>query len=460
MQTIKRRLNILFVTSSIAAILLVTLFVNITISNRFNHYMSDNQNKRYERIVSYFEEIYKRENKWSENSGIELMHEAYMGNYCLTLLDRNQKYIWTMDPDNIKSNIIKTMPRNEGGIYNSNRFEIKVDGNIVGYVDIGQYYPILLSQEDMNFKKSINESIVLSGTITLIIFICLSLYISRQFSIPIKAVENMAIKLSRGVFNIKSSTKSNIEELENLRKSINILGEKLKYQDELRRRLVSDISHEIRTPLNVLQNNLEAMIDGIFPITIERLNYLNEEVIRFGELLNSLDILKEFETEIIKTNFDSISLDKLIKGIYEDFYIETENKNIRFYYNIELEKSYSIKGDKDKLKQVFINLISNSIKFTEEYGEIITNLYTKDENIIVEIKDNGIGIKKEDLPFVFERFYRGDKSRNQFEGSGVGLTISKNILDSHNADISVESEEGKGTIFKISFKEILGCNNS
>lgn len=261
----------------------------------------------------------------------------------------------------------------------------------------------------------------------------------------------MSVNLSKGNFDTKFSRSSNIEELEDLRKSVNILAEKLKYQDMLRKRLVSDISHEIRTPLNVLQNNLEAMIDGIFPVTTERLNYLNEEVIRFGRLLNNLNVLKEFEDESIKLNFEAVFLDELIADICKDFYVAAERKNIKLDCIIEPNDKYIITGDKDKLKQVFINLLSNAIKFTQTDGKVSVNLYTNDKNIIVEVKDNGMGIKKEDLPFIFERLYRGDKSRHQIEGSGIGLTIVKNVLQLHHAGIDVESQEGKGTVFKIYF---------
>lgn len=414
--------------------------------------MIDNQNRRYQRIVSYFEEIYKREGKWTEYSGVELMHEAYMGNYCLTLMDSNKKPIWGMDPNDIKTKLyLNTMMVKDKGVYNSNIFEIKSDGKVVGYVEIGQYSPVLLTEEDINFKISINKSIIASGVLTLIIIISISLYFSKQFSIPIKEVANMSVNLSKGNFDTKFSRSSNIEELEDLRKSVNILAEKLKYQDMLRKRLVSDISHEIRTPLNVLQNNLEAMIDGIFPVTTERLNYLNEEVIRFGRLLNNLNVLKEFEDESIKLNFEAVFLDELIADICKDFYVAAERKNIKLDCIIEPNDKYIITGDKDKLKQVFINLLSNAIKFTQTDGKVSVNLYTNDKNIIVEVKDNGMGIKKEDLPFIFERLYRGDKSRHQIEGSGIGLTIVKNVLQLHHAGIDVESQEGKGTVFKIYF---------
>lgn len=452
MQTIRRRLSILLVICSIATILLSAAFVNITINNKFNQYLVDTQNKRYERIVTYFQEVYKRDGKWTENSGIELMHEAYMGNYCLTLLNKDQKSIWGMNPNDISTKLdLNNMLVKSQGVYKSKRFEIKVDNEIVGYVDIGQYASVLLSEDDISFKTSINKGIIASGVLTLIIIVFISLYFSKQFSTPIKVVADMSVKLSKGDFNIKSKVKSKIKELEILRNSVNILAEKLKYQDTLRKRLVSDISHEIRTPLNVLQNNLEAMIDGVLPVTNERLNNLNEEVIRFGKLLENLNALKEFEAESIKLDFENVALDEILADICKDFRTAAEKKNIKLRYLMEPNREFNITGDKNKLKQVFINLVSNAIKFTEENGEVSVYLKHKNKNILVEVKDTGIGIKKEDLPFIFERLYRGDKSRHQTEGSGIGLTIVKNILQLHSASIDVQSEEGQGAVFSVYF---------
>ncbi|MCL6570826.1 MAG: HAMP domain-containing histidine kinase [Bacillus sp. (in: Bacteria)] len=456
MQTINRRLSILFVLCAFAAIMLVTLFVNITVTNKFDQYMIDNQNKRHQRIVSYFEEVYKQEGKWTEDTGVELMHEAYMGNYCLTLMDRSKKPVWGMDPNDLKNQLhIGEMQVKDHGVYTSKTFEINVDGNVVGYVDIGQYSSLLLSEEDVNFKASINKSIVASGVVTLLIIISISLYFSKQFSTPIREVAKMSVTLSKGNFDTISVVKSNIEEIEDLRKSINILAGKLKYQDKLRKRLVSDITHEIRTPLNILQNNLEAMVDGVIPVKTETLIYLNEEVVRFGRLINNLNVLKEFDSESIKLNFEPIFLDILITDICKDFYMAAANKNIKVDYYIQPTDNYLITGDKDQIKQVFINLISNALKFTERNGEIFIKLYENNKNIIVEVKDNGIGIKEEDLPFVFERLYRGDKSRNQIEGSGIGLTIVKNILQLHFASIDLESKDGEGTTVKIHFEKVM-----
>ncbi len=453
MQTIKRRLSILFFICSIASIILTAMFVNITVNNKFNEYMIETQEKRAERIVSYLEDIYKKEGKWTKNSGTELMHEAYMSNYCLTLEDINKDVIWLMDVNEIIENL-NTMNIEDMGVYISKTYEIKSNGAVVGYITIGQYSSVLLSEEDISFKSSINKSIVVSGIFTLMIVVMLSLYFSKQFSNPIKEVANMSVNLSKGKFDVKYSDKSNIEELDNLRKSINILALKLKQQDELRKKIISDISHEIRTPLNVLENNLEAMIDGIFPVTSDRLANLNDEVIRFGRLLDDLNILKEFESENIKLNLEALYLDELIEDICNDFKIAAESKNIKIVFNKQLHADYRIVGDMDKLKQVFINLISNSVKFTESEGKVELRMFIEMNHVVVEVIDEGIGIPKEDLPFIYERLYRADKSRNITEGNGIGLTIVKSILQLHNATIDVESVYGKGTVFKLNFTTI------
>lgn len=452
--SIRKKISILLVTCSLAAIVLIMMFVNFTINDIFKEYMADVQNKRYERIISYLEEIYKKDGKWNEDSGIELMHEAYMSNYNLTLFDDKNISVWGMNPMDIRNKIhLENMKVQNEGVYTTKKFELKYNNNIIGYVEVGQYAPLLMTEEDVLFQTSINKSIAVSGIFTLIIITAASLYFSKQFSAPIKEVANMSVKLSKGEFKEKSSTKTDIEEIVNLRNSINILAEKLNNQDMLRKRLISDISHEIRTPLNVLQNNFEAMIDGVCPVTQERLSRLNDEIIRFGKLLNNLEKLKEFESESLKLNFHSINLINLMENLLNDFQMEAEKKHIDLKLTKEENLNYFILGDSDKLKQVFINLVNNAIKYIKEFGEITINIYKK-EKIYVEIIDNGIGIKKEDLPFIFERLYRGDKSRHETEGSGIGLTIAKSILTLHSATIEVESEEGKGTKFTVCFNSL------
>ncbi|NSB14389.1 sensor histidine kinase [Clostridium beijerinckii] len=449
-QSIRKRLSIIIISCSVVAVLLSALLVNITITNTFNKYMEKIQSQRNTRLVEYFQQVYKSDGGWNSASGEEMVHEAYMSNYCLSLLDDNKKVVWEMNHEDIQNkNHMTVNGKEETGVYTSNTFDINVNGKTVGYIIVGQYSPVLFSQEDISFKVQINRSIVFSGVLTLIIVAAISLILSKQFSEPIKAVSKTSVSLSKGKYNSRSNVKSSIEEIRNLTESINSLGEKLNSQDLLRKRLVSDISHEIRTPLNVLQNNLEAMIDGIIPITTDKLNSLNDEVIRFGKLLNNLNSLKQIESDEIVLKLGLVNISELLSSVTEDFSIAAAEKDIKLFINKSEDKDFVVIGDYDKLKQVFINLISNGIKFNKAGGTVWINVDNDADSVVIEIKDNGIGIKKEDLPYVFERMYRGDKSRHKIEGSGIGLTIVKKILTLHSGTIDVESRENKGTVFTV-----------
>lgn len=454
MNSIRRKLGVTFILSAIITIIFIIIFVNTAVNRQFKTYMNEVQNKRYDRIVTYFEEIYKREMGFDKKSGNELIHEAFMNNYCLTLMDPNKNVVWGMNPDDLTENFsFNNMHTENEGLYTSQVFEIKNENKVVGYVEIGQYAPILLTEEDSNFIKSINKSIIGSAVVTVAIGVILSIFLAKQFSKPIIEVSEMSTELSQGNFNIKADINTKIKEINDLKINMNMLAERLQSQDLLRKQLVSDISHEIRTPLNVLQNNLEAMVDGVFPVTTDRLIKLNNEVVRFGKLLENLDELKGFESESNKLNFTRVNLELLVLEVFKEFKVSADFKNIILTCSVEQDKEYVLKGDKDKLKQVFINLINNSIKFTESQGEVNIYLKQEDNKILFIIKDNGMGISEEDLPFIFERLYRGDKSRNTIDGKGIGLAIVKSILQNHKAKISVQSSLGKGSTFKIIFNK-------
>ena len=371
MQSIRKRLSIILVCTAILALFISTLLVNITISRTFNKYLVEIQNKRNTRIVTYLEDVYKKNGKWSKTSGIEISHEAYMSSYCLTLKDENNKVVWGMNPNEIVHNMNANMQVENGGVYTTSTFDIKSKNKIVGYIEVGQYAPVLLSKEDVDFKVSINKSIILSVVLSILITILISLFISKQFSTPLRQVSKISVHLSNGNYDERSHDKSNILELEDLRTSINTLGDKLQHQDVLRKRLISDISHEIRTPLNILQNNFEAMIDGIFPVDNERLSYLNEEVIRFGKLIDNLNGLKEIEGEETSLNMEKIPLQEILFSVVKEFELVSENKNLKMTLECDTSKQYNILGDIDKIKQVIINILSNAVKFTKEKVKLI-----------------------------------------------------------------------------------------
>lgn len=302
------------------------------------------------------------------------------------------------------------------------------------------------------FIKDIRNMIIGISLLMIIVVISISIFISQKISKPIIVVSKMTDSLKRGGYDQTLEYESSIIEIDNLVNSINDLSKELYNMEKLRKRLTSDISHELRTPLTSIQTHLEAMIDGIWEPTEERLISVNEEVIRISHLVDELKNLAKYDSDKNKLNISEVDLEQLIKNIIynnESFALE---KNIKIEYNLEKIKAHI---DKEKISQVIVNLISNAIRYTncncERLGKIIIRLY-KEENLIkISVKDNGIGIPKKSLDYIFERFYRVDKSRcRNTGGTGVGLTICKSIIDLHNGNIEVKSEVNKGSEFIVS----------
>ena len=304
----------------------------------------------------------------------------------------------------------------------------------------------LIKYRDLILKDMKNLIIGIS-LLMIIVVIAVSVFLSQKISKPIIVVSKMTDFIKMGGYDQKLEYESSIVEIDNLINSINELSRELYKMENMRKNLTSDISHELRTPLTSIQTHLEAMIDGIWEPSKERLNSVNEEVIRLSHLVNQLKNLAKFDSYEDKLNLKNENLTQLIKNIIYNNESYALDKNIRIKYELE---DVSANIDKEKISQVIINLISNAIRYTNLNGEILIKLYKKSDFIKIIVKDNGIGIPEESLDYIFERFYRVDKSRcRNTGGTGVGLTICKSIVDLHKGKIEVKSKLNEGSEFII-----------
>lgn len=304
----------------------------------------------------------------------------------------------------------------------------------------------LIKYRDLILKDMKNLIIGIS-LLMIIVVIAVSVFLSQKISKPIIVVSKMTDFIKMGGYDQKLEYESSIVEIDNLINSINELSRELYKMENIRKNLTSDISHELRTPLTSIQTHLEAMIDGIWEPSKERLNSVNEEVIRLSHLVNQLKNLAKFDSYEDKLNLKNENLTQLIKNIIYNNESYALDKNIRIKYELE---DVNANIDKEKISQVIINLISNAIRYTNLNGEILIKLYKKSDFIKIIVKDNGIGIPEESLDYIFERFYRVDKSRcRNTGGTGVGLTICKSIVDLHKGKIEVKSKLNEGSEFII-----------
>jgi signal transduction histidine kinase len=226
--------------------------------------------------------------------------------------------------------------------------------------------------------------------------------------------------------------------------SVKELADRLNYQEALKRRMTTDIAHELRTPLAAIQSHIEAFMDGVWEPNDERLAVIHGEILRLTHLIKELSELSIVEDDEIKLDADIVDLSVTLNDItdsYEPMFIE---KNIKLNKNIQ--DNIVIVGDIDYLKRIFANILSNAYKYTNENGTVNVSLSQINDKIKISVSDTGIGIPKEDLKHIFERFYRSDLSRaRETGGTGIGLTITKALVEAHGGTIKIDSEVGKGT---------------
>lgn len=228
----------------------------------------------------------------------------------------------------------------------------------------------------------------------------------------------------------------------------------IKKYEKLQREFLADASHELKTPISAIKGASEILLNGPHDeeTTKDFLNMIHRENDRMEKIVRDILLISRIESENLIIKTVKIDLKPLIDEVVETLSIRYKSKYQTIY--IDIENELYIKGDYERIKQVFINLISNAISYTNEGKNIYIKGYHVKEGIIVKVIDEGIGIAKNELPHIFERFYRIDKARaRDTGGTGLGLPIVKSTLDVHKATIEVSSEENKGTTFKIQFKK-------
>ncbi|WP_134088946.1 cell wall metabolism sensor histidine kinase WalK [Olivibacter sp. XZL3] len=233
----------------------------------------------------------------------------------------------------------------------------------------------------------------------------------------------------------------------------------LKNQEQFRREFLSNISHEFKTPLFAIQGYLEAVQDGLMYEDPERaeafLQKASNNIDRLSYLIKDLDEIAKLESGEIKINYQRFDLSLLVKEVMESLELKAEKHGIELIFKQKYSHPIFVNADREKIRQVLVNLISNSIKYGKEKGHTYIKTYELHDQVLVEVTDDGIGIEEKYLPRLFERFFRTDRSRSrQIGGSGLGLAIVKHILEAHQQTVSVRSTEGIGSTFGFTLAKV------
>lgn len=457
LKSINSKLIISFTLIMIVTIITIRFFVNTNFKNSFEKYVDDSNKVEINNLIEFdLKGIYSND-EWDMNLIENLGVDSIRKGITIEIYNKNDQKLWSVFEDEkvlsdttlseISKNI-KSIEKKKDNYFKEFKVDINNDdGELVGYAYIGHYEFTYYMENDIQFFNAANKIIDIIGIISIGSIIIISIIISKSIANPILKVSKMAKLIGEGNYKKEVSYKSNIREIDDLISSINKLSNELKEQENLRKQLTEDIAHELRTPLTSIRGHLDTIIAGIWQPTNERLISINEEVIRITNLVDKLRKLAKFDKGKNNLNKEIVDLKKYIKSIAYNYEGKALEKNIIIKYKLEDIKALI---DKEKFAQVIINILSNAIKYNNGNNEIYISSFKKDKNIVISIKDYGVGIAKSEQKNIFERFYRVDKSRGANEkGMGVGLTIAKSIVNAHGGKIKVYSEINKGSEFII-----------
>jgi signal transduction histidine kinase len=453
--TLRTKLSLSYIFITLLIVALISLLVNVLLEKQFNNYIIKEQESRNQQTVQMLSQQYT-DGSWNQNAVENIGINALEQGMIVKLKNASGSSIWDATVhnqglclqmiDHMSQNMLSHYPNFKGG-YTEKSYPVQQGSVLIGQVEIGYYGPFYFTDNDLAFLTTLNKLLLGVALLALLIAFGLGAIMSKRISSPILQTINAAQRIAQGNFKAKIDEKSTTAEINQLIESVNSLADHLDKQESLRKRMSADVAHELRTPLATLQSHLEAMLDGIWEADQARLKSCHEEVLRINKLVGDLEKLARYESENLvleKTEFDVTAL---TESILLNFEMEALKKNIHLDLSGVAQKIYA---DKDKISQLIINLVANALKFTPQGGSIQVLIASATHDIKLTVKDTGQGIHPDDLPYVFERFYRADKSRNRITGgSGIGLAISKAIVEAHKGSISVESQVDVGTTFTV-----------
>lgn len=300
----------------------------------------------------------------------------------------------------------------------------------------------------MNYIYIIAIAILFLSLIPLAILICSTM-------LPLKKIRIATKEYAKGNFDYDGLKIKSQNEIGELATSINLMANEIKNIDDKQKKFISNCSHDFRSPLTSIKGYLEAMIDGTIPPELydKYLNIVLSEAERLNSLTSSLLTLNTWNSSGLILDISDFDIVNTVRQTIMSFEGQCSKKKITMDVTYG-EKAYIVSADQIKIQQVLYNLIDNAIKFSHTNSTIYISVLDKNEKIFISVKDTGIGIPKQSIPKIWDRFYKSDLSRGKDKtGSGLGLSIVKEVISNHNENVTVVSTEGAGTEFVFSLKK-------
>lgn len=442
-RTLQSKLMFFFLLLSLGSILFVTISIQLGFFGSFRDYVDTKRTEQVATIIDRLEREYDTLGRITGETVIPVLHHYGMV---------EQLYFRIYDQ---QGNVVadsfshfQMMPRHRQ--INNETLNKEQYTTTVATLDV--FYPTTFETIDSQFLKEFSKYIIGIALTMIVISVLVSFVISKEVSKNLHNVSRATKQLQRNNYSVRINDESQVDEIKELIRAFNELAQSLSKQEKLRKQFTSDLAHELRTPLSTLRSQMEAFIDGVWEPSEDRLKQGHDELMRLVRLVDDLEKLLAAENPQIQLHLTEVDVSSVFQTLEQLFQPLFQRKGVTLKIDAS-NSSLTMIADSDRFLQIMINLLNNALKYTNKGGIVTLAAEKTNDYLTFFIKDNGVGISHEDLPFVFERFYRGEKSRSRDTGGvGIGLAIVKALVDAHKGKIEIESEKNIGTTVKFSLQ--------
>lgn len=459
------RMTLAFALTAVMTAVVLSIVLAIVWEQQFQSYARTNMQRLVEQAADSLSQQYADADGWTDEviDHVETSSNS-MSEVGVRLIDSNgtllyddsqegrqagarggrhpQKYMFPKEEDSFVSADVHVPVTTENG----NTSDVVV--GTLTYWSVSS--EALLTQNDSLFRTSSYGAIVTAASLAVIFACVIGIFVASALTKPIKRITSTAALIRNGDLTARTGIAGS-DEIGRLGETIDDMATTLERDIKLEHRLTSDVAHELRTPLMAIQATVEAMQDEILPADQDTLATVSMEVRRLSRLVDAMLRLSRMEngtTPIDIRKSDVVAMASDLVAAHSQFFLDN-GLDITFK-NDTGHDSFMAEIDPDLIREAMVNLMSNAMRYTPEGGSVLVRVARDRRNVLISVQDTGMGIAKEDIPRVFSRFWRSDASREREAGGlGVGLSLTKEIIDRHNGTISVDSEEGVGTTFTL-----------
>jgi len=459
MTSLNLKITLAFIIVSLVGVLLVGILVQQVTRSAFDRFLFDQDKSA---ILSLLTQHYEDEGSWQN---LENAYRQYVGSRIrnpasprfdsfkgvsalfqipYTLVDTDGKVVFGRP---LRTEQHVSPVEIQKGI------PLEVDGHTVGWL-LEPHSPFQWERNtpQATFLTTLNRVVLLSAAGALVIALVLGGILARSLTRPLRELSTATQAVAQGELGYQVEVRSK-DEIGQLAGSFNQMSADLAKANQLRKQTTADIAHDLRTPLSVIMGYTEALNDGKLTGSPEVYTTMHQVSEHLSHLIDDLRTLSLADAGELPINLQNINPTHLLERTAAAYASQAQSREVALRVKADPDLP-EIEVDPERILQVMSNLVSNALRYTSSGGWIELLASAEQDDITIRVQDNGAGIAPEDLPKVFTRFYRGDKSRQQNGEAGLGLTIARSLVEMQGGTISVKSEIGQGTIFTIRFPNV------